>query len=295
MENITPPEAKSLGTGLHPIPFGMPSLDNSLGGLPAGTATLLAGAPDAGAEAFVYTQAAQLVLAKHDPGMYDADVGRFRDALPDHVVYLSLATGVRHILHGMNEVLDQYQFDALVEHMTLLDYSGSFLDFADVPAAFDADAPEGPAATVTRQVDGDSFADFVERVADDAEAHGENSLVILDSLTDLLLARRFGLSERTMLGFLIGLREAASRWDGLVNVLHTQRAPEVRADAVTSSLLHGNIYFYSNDQGFDTYRTMRIGSFGGALDRETQVVYGTSIGPAGFRVKATKKIAPQNW
>jgi hypothetical protein len=59
--------------------------------------------------------------------------------------------------------------------------------------------------------------------------------------------------------------------------------------------MHGNIYFYSNDQGFETYRTMRVGSFGGALDREEQVVYRTIVGDAGFNVKATKKISPGNW
>lgn len=44
-----------------------------------------------------------------------------------------------------------------------------------------------------------------------------------------------------------------------------------------------------------TYRTMRVGSVGGALDTERQTVFESLIGPTGFRAKATKKIGPSNW
>jgi hypothetical protein len=297
MDDITPPEAKSVSAGVRSIPFGMPALDSSLGGLPSGTAALLVGAPDAGADAFVYTHAAQLMLGKHDPGLYPTDVRKFQEAIPEQVVFVSLGTSGRHVINAMDEVLDGYQFDALVEHLTLLDYSGPFFDLVDAPAAFDRPpAREGPLATVERRVpDCESFGDLVESIAADLDDHGEETLVVIDSLSDLYLARRFGLDERTVLGFLVGLREAAVGWNGLVHVLYNRQAQDVRAEPVVANLLHGNVYFYSNDQGFETYRTMRVGSFGGALDREEQVVYRTAIGESGFRVRSTKKISPRNW
>lgn len=296
MDEVTPPEAKSVSAGVRPIPFGMPALDVALGGLPSGTATLLAGAPDAGGDAFVYTHAAQVMLARHDPGLYPTDVSQYRDALPDRVVYLTFRTGSRHILHAMDEVLDQYQFDTLVDNLTLLDYSDAFLDLADVPAGFSRDHEAGPLDAVERRVEGgDSFRDFVEAVAEDLDEFGENAVVVVDSLSDLYLAGQFGLEERTLLGFLVGLREAAVDWGGLVHVLYNRRAEDVRGEPVLNTLMNGNVYFYSNDKGFDTYRTMRVGSFGGALDREEQVVFQTLIGGAGFRVKSTKKLGPSNW
>jgi KaiC/GvpD/RAD55 family RecA-like ATPase len=296
VDELTPPEAKSVSAGVRPIPFGMPALDASLGGLPSGTSALLAGAPDAGADAFVYTHAAQLMLARHDPELYPADVGAYRDTLPERVVYVSFGTAGKHVLNAMDAVLDQYQFDALVDHLTLLDYSGAFLDLVDTPAAFDHRSGRGgPLDAVERRDGDDSFPDLVGTVSADLDDHGERAVVVVDSLSDLYLARRFGLAERTLLGFCIGLREMAVDWNGLVHVLYNQRAEGVRADQVLNTLLHGNVYFYSNDQGFDTYRTMRVGSFGGALDRESQVVFGTSIGAAGFRVKSTKKVGPSNW
>lgn len=297
MENISPPDAKSVSASVRPIPFGMPALDNTLGGLPSGTTSLLAGAPDAGADAFVYTHAAQLMLAKHDPGMYPRDVSQIRDQLPERIVYVSFGTDGKHILNAMDQVLDQYQFDALVEHLTLLDYSHPFLEFVDTPAAFERDrSSEGPLSAVERKVDcGESFTDFIETVAADLDELADDAIVVVDSLTDLYRAQRFGLDEQTMLGFLVGLRERAVDWNGLVHVRYDRRAEDVRTDQVLNSLLHGNVYFYVNDQGFETYQTMRVGSFGGALDREQQVVFRTHTGAAGFRVKTTKKISPGNW
>jgi hypothetical protein len=297
MDEITPPEAKSVSAGVRPIPFGMPTLDSALGGLPSGTATLLAGAPDAGSDAFVYTHIAQLMLARYDPGLYPSDVSRYVDALPEKVVYVSLGTHGRRVIHAMDAVLDQYQFDTTIEHLELLDYTPTFLDLLPLPAAFDKPRQEGgPMAAIERKApDVDSFGDLLEAVAADIDDVADDAVVVVDALNDIYRARRFGLDEETLLGFLIGLRESAADWDGLVHVLYDRQAEAVRAEQVLSSLMHGNVYFYSNDQGFETYRTMRVGSFGGALDREEQVVYRTIVGDAGFNVKSTKKISPGNW
>lgn len=297
MENISPPDAKSVSASVRPIPFGMPALDSTLGGLPSGTACLLAGAPDAGADAFTYTHAAQLMLAKHDPGLYPADVRKIRDTLPEQVVYVSLGTDGKHVLNAMDQVLDQYQFDVLVDNLTLLDYSQPFLEFVETPASFGKKvSEEGPLSAIERRVEGgETFADLIGTVAADLDEVADDAIVVVDSLTDLYLARRFGLDERLLLGFLVGLREQAVDWNGLVHVRYDRQAEGVRADSVLNSLLHGSIYFYANDQGFETYQTMRVGSFGGALDREQQVVFSTNVGAAGFRVKSTKKISPGNW
>ncbi len=297
MDDITPPEAKSVSAGVRPIPFGMPTLDSALGGLPSGTATLLAGAPDAGGDAFVYTHLAQLMLARYDPGLYPTDVKRYGDALPEKVVYVSIGKHGRRVIHAMDAVLDQYQFDATIEHLELFDYTPTFLDLLPLPAAFDGSRPErGPMAAIEKRApEVDNFTDLLEAIAATIDEAADDAIVVIDSLSDLYRARRFGLDESAILGFLIGLRETAADWNGLVHVLYDRKAEQVRAEEVLSSLLHGNIYFYSNDQGFETYRTMRVGSFGGALDREEQVVYRTLVGSAGFNVKATKKISPGNW
>ena len=92
-----------------------------------------------------------------------------------------------------------------------------------------------------------------------------------------------------------GLREAVVNWGNVAFVKLDRPAGDVRKDDRIHGLLHGAVYFYSNDKGFETYRTMRVGSFGGALDTELQTVFESLVGPTGFRAKATKKIGPSNW
>jgi len=88
MDDISPPEAKSVSAGVRTIPFGMPALDSTLGGLPSGATTLLAGAPDASADAFVYLTAprsAARAFASARPRNSHPRTGSRQAKLPNHV------------------------------------------------------------------------------------------------------------------------------------------------------------------------------------------------------------------
>jgi len=297
MDDLSPSAAKTISAGIRHVPFGMRVLDNAFGGIPSGTAALLAGAPDAGADAFTYTQAANLMLARDDPELYPGKLQEGHHMLPETVVYVTISQDGDHVLHAMDAVLDQYQFDALTANLTLLDYSESFFDLLPLPGSGlpENERSEQLQTGTEPEAEVEKGTDLLSAVWTDLVAHGEDAVVIVDSLTALQRLRSLGVSEEDVFGFLFGIRELANRWNGLVWVNTDRQASQVRADERYSGLLHGALYFYSNDQGFETYRTMRIGSFGGALDREEQVVYQTLIGPAGFRVKSTKKIQPRNW
>jgi hypothetical protein len=62
------------------------------------------------------------------------------------------------------------------------------------------------------------------------------------------------------------------------------------SDERLDAVLDGGVYFYANDEGDRAEKTMRVGEFGGALSRRKQVVYGTSVGDAGFAVKTSRRI-----
>jgi len=296
MDDLSPPEAKSLSAGVEYLPFGIPGLDSAVKGIPTGSAVLLAGASDAGGHAFVYTSLANLMLAKHDPALYWRRLGPAREAIPERVCYVSLTQDREHIYADLDAVLDTEQFETLTDHLTVADFSQQFLDAVDVPPALfgerrsDVAMPAEDAASDTEAMEA-LLDDLSECVAD---AGGE-AIVVIDGLSDLLLATNFGLDRSDVLGFLLGLREATVRWDGVSYVIYDRRAADVRSDPEIHGLLHGSVFFYSNDQGHATYRTMRVGSFGGALDTERQTVFETSVGPTGVRAKATKKIGPSNW
>ena len=322
MDELSPPEAKSVSAGVQYLPFGIPGLDGAVRGIPTGSAVLLAGAPDAGGHGFLYTSLASLMLAKHDPALYPRRIGEAREAIPERICYVSLTHDREHIYSELDAVLDTEQFATLAEHLTVADFSQQFLEAAGVPEQLygqrredlhpptdhDAGGESGDGDEIASLLDDVDFPDERDDVTGDADVtdlldevsdyvadHGEDAILVIDGLSDLLLATNFGLERSDVLGFLLGLREATVRWDGVTYVLYERRAADVRGDPEIHGLLHGSVFFYSNDQGHDTYRTMRVGSFGGALDTERQTVFETSVGPAGVRAKATKKIGPSNW
>ncbi|KOX93813.1 RAD55 family ATPase [Haloarcula rubripromontorii] len=294
------PEAKSISSGVSYIPFGIPGLDGQVRGIPTGSTVLLAGASDAGGDAFTYTSLATLMLAKHRPEMVPNGIARRSEAIPESVTYITLSHDREHVYSELDAVLDGYQFDTLTDNMAVADFSQRFMELLPVPEALfdarrsDAEIEQPDAEPPEREPAAETFekllADISDRVSDAAE-----TLIVIDSLTDLERATKFGLPQNHEIAFLMGLREAVVNWGNVAFVKLNRPAGDVRSDELIHGLLHGSVYFYSNDKGFETYRTMRVGSFGGALDSERQTVFESLIGPTGFRAKATKKIGPSNW
>ncbi|MFC7077116.1 RAD55 family ATPase [Haloarcula halophila] len=296
------PEAKSISAGVSYMPFGIPGLDGTLRGIPTGSTVLVAGAPDAGGDAFVYTSLATLMLAKHTPEMVPNGIARRSDTIPESVTYVTLSQDREHVYSELDAVLDGYQFETLTENMTVVDFSQRFMELLPVPKAlFDARRGDSEIETAETTVEGEdeaaddaTFGDLLEDISEEiTEATGD--ILVIDSLSDIERATEFGLSQGREIAFLMGLREAVVNWGNVAYVKLDRRASAVRDDDRIHGLLHGAVYFYSNDKGFETYRTMRVGSFGGALDSERQTVFESLVGPTGFRAKATKKIGPSNW
>jgi archaellum biogenesis ATPase FlaH len=298
----TPNESREeRSSNVEYVPFGVSELDSNHVGIPTGSSVMLAGAPDAGSSAFTYTSLARLMLAKHEPEHVPDTLSGRHEHIPESVTYLTLMHDREHIYSELEAVLDDVQFDVLTEHLTVTDYAQRYLDMLPVPAAlFDerrstdevvAPDPSGePAATPDEATFRELLDDVSSRLAE-----ARDDIVVLDSFADLRRAQSFGLESGRATAFLAGLREAASNWGNLVYLLYERRAGQVRSEAAVQGLCHGYLYFYSNDKGFKTYRTMRVGSFGGALDSEQQITFDSRIGDDGFRAKATKKISPSRF
>jgi archaellum biogenesis ATPase FlaH len=293
MTEETTAVAKRASRSVGRVPFGSPALDGRFSGIPAGSAVLLAGAPDAGTDAFAYTHAAALLTARYYPGLYDGRVAD-PDCLPDAVHYVTLDRSRRHLLHEMDAVLGARQFNTLTDHLHVEDHSEAFLDLLPMPAPLRRAGRDGPSPRkASPDADGDAPATFdalLTDVSDHLVSVAAGDLVVFDSLTALTGASAFGLSEGTVLGFLGGLRRAAEAWGGLVAVVHHARPETVRADEVINTALHGCLYFYTNDSGMHAQKTMRVGEFGGALSRRRQVVYDTAVSDAGFTVSSSRRV-----
>jgi len=308
---MTMQEATEITERVQYMPFGVSELDGNHLGIPTGSAVLLAGAQDAGTAAFTYTSLARLMQARHRPSSVPDRLAERREPIPDHVTYLSVTKDREHIYTELEAVLSDVQFETLTENLTVVDFSQRFLELLPVPPTLfderrpaeegisDHTAAEGDDTVMAPEEDGDdavddpiedeSFGELLDDIgARLAEARGD--LLVVDSLSDLRRATNFGLGAGRDIAFLAGLREAVVNWESVAYVKYDRRAGEARSDPSVQGLLHGALYFYSNDQGVETYRTMRVGSFGGALDTDRQMVFESVVGDSGFRAKATKKI-----
>ncbi|QLD85047.1 chemotaxis protein CheY [Natronomonas halophila] len=301
--------ARDLSDSIDYIPFGIRGLDGDVRGIPTGSCVLLAGAPDAGGDAFTYTSLARLMAAKHRPETVRSELADRAEHVPESVTYLTLSNDREHVYSELDAVLDDESFDVLADHMTVADYSQRFMDLLPVPSAlFEArrktpndseeasplEAAEGVDEPADPDPDVETFGDLLEDIGDRL-AEASDNLIVVDSLSDLERATEFGLPRNHKLAFLIGLREAVVNWGTVAFVKYDSRAAEVRQNDTIHGLLHGHIYFYSNDEGYTTYRTVRVGSFGGALDMKRQTVFDSIIDEHGFRAKATKKIGRKHW
>jgi KaiC/GvpD/RAD55 family RecA-like ATPase len=290
-----------LGDRISYIPFGVSELDGHHRGIPTGSAVLLAGASDAGVSAFTYTSLGRLMLAQYDPKHVPDRLADRAEHIPESVTYVTLTHDREHVYSELEAVLPGYAFETLCEHLTIVDYSQRYLDLLPVPPSFfeqrrdaESEAVLSPDLAAGDGTDEESFRQFLDDVSETL-ADASEDLLVLDSFSDLRRATAFGLERGHGTAFLMGLREAIVNWGSVAYIKYERRAEEVRSDTSVHGLLHGSLYFYSNDQGFETYRTMRVGSFGGALDSERQVTFESAIGDGGFQAKAKKKISPNRW
>lgn len=284
--------ARELSHSVERVPFGFPTLDNRFDGMPLGTATLLVGTPDAGTDAFAYSRAARLMAAKHSTHYVDSAIDQApRERIPESVHYVTLNHSPRRILHGMDAVLSPRLFNILTESLEMTDLSDEFFDLAPVPDALRRAADEEETADLIEEPASDaSFQRFLNNFAEHLEAIGDDTLVVVDSLTAFERGRHFGIDWGDVLGLLEGLRHAAAEWNGLVDVLYHARPEKVRDDESINTALDGSLYFYTNDQGTRADKTMRVGDFNGALSQRSQVVYDTEVREDGFRISSSRNV-----
>src|SRR6056297_3262783 len=193
------PEAKSISSGVSYIPFGIPGLDGQVRGVPTGSTVLLAGASDAGGDAFTYTSLATLMLAKHRPEMVPNGIARRSEGIPDSVTYITLSHDREHVYSELDAVLDGYQFETLTDNMTVVDFSQRFMELLPVPKAlFDArrgdsdiETAESTAVDESGVAEDESFQTLLEDISEEI-TDASDDLLVIDSLSDIERATEFG-------------------------------------------------------------------------------------------------------
>jgi KaiC/GvpD/RAD55 family RecA-like ATPase len=248
------------------VPTGVPDFDYLTGGLPAGSVVLLFGGAGAGHQEFALTSAVHLMLRYDDPSLHEFYMGNAKGpfVFPEGVAYISTSRSREQVMAELRGAFDGTYPSVLGRHLTFRDLSPSYFADTPVPSTWSSVQSSLLSGAPVHASSGDGP---LRALTDAVDASGENNLVILDSLTDLLVRR--GVEAPDVLTFVKGLRRRAKEWGGLVYLILSEGvAPPAVEQAVIDSVdgvLHFN--WLSSPSHSHRQRAMLIEKFMPVLAR----------------------------
>jgi len=275
------------------IPFGVSRLDRRIGGgAPAGSVVLLAGEAGAGSRELLYTSAVMNALGRTGDERFDLYYGELDPgaSFPESVHYVSLTASESQLRREMRFTMDDELVDAGVEAIDFADLSTEFFQLSPVPREWYAET-HAEINDLGRTAD---RRDAIEALSDQLDAHADGSLLLVDSLTDLVGVRHREQFEWNDIVYLLkGIRRAARSWGGviLVNVSRESLSDERLGDLMAS--VDGTMLFEWESGGNDRVRTMVVREFRGVLsqlEEEDIVRFETEIHEGGFDISDVRKI-----
>ena len=274
------------------IPFGVRRLDTTIdGGAPAGSLVLLSGEAGAGSRAFTYTSAMMNALSEADPELFDLYYGDLPEGVrvPPSVHYVSFTTAESPLRREIAHVLNDDIVDAAADELTFHDLSPEYFRISPVPRDWYSTRTSSIA---TLGQDGDRSS-VPTALGDVLSANAPESLVVIDSLTDLISAAGEEMAWSDIPQLLKGMSRAAYEWGGLVLVLLNHETLTTERQGQLIDAADGSFEFRWESGGSARARTLVVRQFRGVLSRieaEDIVQFETEIGDAGFDISDVRKI-----
>lgn len=196
------------------IPTGVADFDSIIkGGLPAGTVVLLSGDAGAGQNEFAYTSAAKLSMVKENPEMGEFLLGgEFKNTLiPENICYVTFSRSKEEILNEINTSFSSDYYKTFKQNILFQDFSTQYFKHSIVPSTWTSREPTiFGKGTMKEEGLLESLINFLDEKA-------PNSLVIIDSLTDLVISSAINMNE--LVTTLKGLQMISKQWNGLIYLI----------------------------------------------------------------------------
>lgn len=274
------------------IPFGVRRLDTTIdGGAPPGSLVLLSEEAGAGAREFMYTSVVMNALANANPELFDLYYGTVpsgAETAPE-VHYVSFTSERTLIQRELGLVLETEMVEAATDAITFHDLSPEYFRLSPVPR----DWYSGRTTTISDLGADEERTSVPERLGDVLSAHATDSLVVIDSLTDLLSATSEELSWQDIPLLLKGIARATHAWGGLLLVLLNHETLSAARHGQLVDACDGSFFFEWESGGSTRARTLVVRQFRGVLSQiesEDIVQFETTIGEAGFDISDVRKI-----
>jgi len=197
-------------TRIKRIPTGVADLDSIVeGGFPSGSTVLLLGDVGAGMQEYVYTSASKLALARAQPQARHYWLGDVceNSHIPERICYVTFSRSREVVLQELATSFNSDFFFAFRDMTIFRDFSSSYFKNTVIPSSWTRQ--DSPFESKTTGI--------LEQLVDFLDEDGKESMIIVDSLTDLVSTGAVDMKD--IIATLKGLQRAAKSWDGIVYLM----------------------------------------------------------------------------
>jgi len=227
-----------MGYNVVKVPTGVPDFDSIIkGGLPEGSVVMLIGDIGAGQHEFLYTSAYKLATVRLNPHLGESYLGSFVnfDAIPEHICYVSFSRSRQDILREIAEGFDICFYNMLSRTIQFKDLSAHYYKKSLVPSTW---IGEGNGGELFGNTPKESVLEALIKYLDEVPA---NSMIIIDSLTDLVVSDDIKISE--LVNILRGMQRASKTWGGIIYILLTQGIMDPKEEQMLIDSVDGVLVF----------------------------------------------------
>jgi len=197
------------------VPTGVADFDSIMGGgLPAGSVVLLLGDVGGGGLEFALTSAAKIGIVKEFPetrGFMMGHAGK-DGILPEKMAYITFSRSREDILREVKMAFNNDFYESLSSGLMFKDFSRGYFIRSVVPVSW-VGSDESELFSENRE--GGLLESFVNFL----DSNAPNSLVIIDSLTDLVVSETVKFED--VVSLLKGIQRMAKKWGAVFYILLT--------------------------------------------------------------------------
>jgi KaiC/GvpD/RAD55 family RecA-like ATPase len=225
-----------MGAIVKRIPTGVADFDAIIkGGFPAGSVVLLLGEMGAGQVEFVLTSASKLSMVKDYPESANFLLGRGgkNGYLPNKICYISFSRSQEDILQELNASFNPEFYESFEKNVIFKDFSDTYFRKTMVPKSWSGDDASIFSSKGEENIL-ESLVSFLDENAPD-------SLVIIDSITDLVVSANIEISD--LVSVLRGMQRVAKKWNGIVYLVLTKDILDETKQRMIMDSVDGSLVF----------------------------------------------------
>ena len=219
------------------IPTGVADFDSIIGGgLPTGSVVLLLGDVGGGGLEFALTSAAKIGIVKEFPETRSFMLGHAGKAgiLPETISYIAFSRSRDDILREVKISFNRDFAESLISNLRFKDFSKDYFMRTVVPSSW-TDSDEAALFSEKKQ-DG-----LMESLVNFLDANAPKSLVIVDSLTDLVVSDTVKFED--VVSLMKGIQRMAKKWGSVFYVVLTDGILDNRRQQMIIDSVDGVLKF----------------------------------------------------